>query len=136
MADAFTRKKRSEIMGKIRGSNTLMEQTFRKALWSHGIRYRKNSRNHFGKPDVVISKAKIVVFLDSCFWHGCPKHFIMPKSNLSYWKAKAQRNKKRDKEVMAYYKKAGWRCLRLWSHELKKADDVEKAIIKLTRTMK
>lgn len=130
MADLFTKKKRSEIMGRIRGTETGLEKSFRKALWAKGIRYRKNSRKHFGRPDIVISRLKTVIFLDSCFLHGCPKHFIMPKSNHTYWRKKIRRNRECDKEVGEYYRKLGWRNLRFWAHELKDEGNLRKVIKK------
>src|SRR3989344_28151 len=103
--DVFSKKKRSEIMSKIRSKDTKIEIIFREALWKSGFRYRKNSSKYFGKPDIVLPKYKTVIFIDSCFWHNCPKHGYLPKSNLRYWRKKIERNKERDKEVKKYYKK-------------------------------
>ena len=81
MADCFTKEKRSENMSKIRSKDTKIEILFRKALWQQGYRYLKNSTRYFGKPDLVLPKYKTVIFIDSCFWHGCKKHGTKPKTN-------------------------------------------------------
>lgn len=132
--DVFTKKKRSEIMSRIRSKDTKIEIIFRKALWREGFRYSKNSDKYFGKPDLVLPKYKTVIFLDSCFWHNCPKHGYLPKSNLKYWKKKIERNKQRDKEVNQYYKKEGWKVMRIWEHEIQK--NPEKSIGKIVKFLK
>ena len=127
--DVFSKKKRSEIMSKIRSKDTKIEILFRKALWKSGFRYRKNSSKYFGKPDIVLPKYKTVIFIDSCFWHNCPKHGYLPKSNLRYWRKKIERNKERDKEVSKHYKKQNWKIFRIWEHDLfSKTDKIFKEI--------
>lgn len=84
-----------------------------------------------GKPDIVFRRKKIAVFIDSDFWHGHPKRFIMPKSNLDYWKPKIERNKARDIKVNAALKKNGWKVLRFWEYDVKKNfDKVMETILK------
>ena len=107
-------------MSAVKSKDTKMEIAFRKALWAKGFRYRKNSPKYFGKPDIVLKKYKTVIFLDSCFWHGCRWHGSMPVSNRQFWENKIARNKKRDKTVNHEYKKKGWVIMRIWEHELKK----------------
>ena len=107
-------------MGKIKSKDSKIEIDFRKQLWNAGFRYRKNAKNYFGKPDIVLKKYKTVIFIDSCFWHGCKRHCRMPSSNKKYWKQKIKSNKQRDKEVGKYYKKIGWKVIRIWEHGLKK----------------
>jgi DNA mismatch endonuclease (patch repair protein) len=119
MADIFSKKKRSEIMSKVRSKETKMEVEFRKKLWRAGFRYRKNASGQFGKPDVFLSRYKTVIFIDSCFWHGCKKHFKMPSTRIDFWERKIERNRQRDREVNKYYKKIGWKVLRIWEHDLK-----------------
>ncbi len=116
-------------MSKIRSTETGIEDKFRKGLWKRGLRYRKNVKNMIGKPDIYFSRKKVVVFLDSCFWHGCKLHFRMPKSNIEYWEEKIKRNKKRDAKVTKYYKDNGFAILRFWEHEIK--EDLDKAINKV-----
>ncbi|MCK9186847.1 very short patch repair endonuclease [Candidatus Gracilibacteria bacterium] len=119
MSDIVSKKKRSEIMSRIKNKDSKIEILFRKELWKNGFRYRKNSVKYFGKPDMVLSKQKTVIFIDSCFWHGCKKHCRIPSVRKKYWTEKIERNKKRDKEVSKYYKKQNWRIVRVWEHYLK-----------------
>ena len=118
MADRMTREQRSKTMGAIRAQSKL-ENLFSKALWRRGLRFRKNVRKLRGTPDIAIQKYRVVIFVDSCFWHGCPIHFKRPKSNQEFWDAKISRNKERDKEVDTYYIEKGWHVLRIWEHEIR-----------------
>src|SRR3989338_3971870 len=118
MTDIFTKKKRSDIMSKVRNKDSKIEILFRKKLWAKGLRYRTNSTKHFGKPDIVSAKNKLVVFIDSCFWHGCNKHGSIPQTRKKFWEKKIARNIERDKEVSRYYRNGDWRIYRIWEHEL------------------
>lgn len=109
-----------------RGKDTKLEQVVRKALWKDGYRYRKNNRRLLGTPDISFPKLKIVVFLDSCYWHGCPIHFKMPKTNTSFWSQKINRNIERDNEISSHYLEEGWTLLRFWEHEVK--NDLEMVV--------
>ena len=116
---ADTRRKltRSEIMSRIRGKDTKPEIALRKALWRKGLRgYRKNAKKVPGKPDVCWQGRKVAVFVDSCFWHGCPAHFRQPKTNAGFWRRKIARNKERDREVSERLRGEGWLVIRLWTH--------------------
>ena len=119
MADRMTKEQRSKTMGAIRAQSKL-ENLFSKALWRRGLRFRKNVRKLRGTPDIAIQKYKVVIFVDSCFWHGCPIHFKRPQSNQEFWDAKIARNRERDKEVDAHYIEMGWHVLRIWEHEIRK----------------
>lgn len=119
MADKFTKEKRSEIMSRIRSKDTKIEILLRKELWKLGFRYLKNSHKYFGTPDIVLPKYKTVIFVDSCFWHGCKKHGTTPKTRKSYWESKILRNKERDVNVSKLYKKEKWMIVRVWEHDLK-----------------
>ena len=118
MPDIVSKKKRSEIMSRIKSKDSRIEVLFRKSLWKKGFRYSKNSSKYFGKPDVVLLKHKTVIFIDSCFWYGCKKHCRIPSVRKKYWTAKIAKNKERDKEVSKYYKKQGWKIFRIWEHNL------------------
>ena len=118
MADKFSKQKRSEIMSKVRNKGSKIEVVLCKALWKEGFRYRKNSTKYFGKPDIVLLKYKTVIFVDSCFWHGCKKHGSMPQTRRDFWENKISRNKERDKEVSRFYKKEGWSIVRIWEHDI------------------
>lgn len=119
MADRMTKEQRSKTMGAIRAQSKL-ENLFSKALWRRGLRFRKNVRKLRGTPDIAIQKYKVVIFVDSCFWHGCPVHFKRPKSNQEFWDAKIARNRERDKEVDAHYIGKGWHIRRIWEHEIRR----------------
>lgn len=123
MVDSVSKEKRSEIMRHIKSENTIFEDAFRKTIWNKGLRYRKNVKSMMGKPDIFFPKNKIVIFLDSCFWHGCPYHCRMPKSNVEYWGKKIARNKERDKKVKKYYKDKGFTIIRFWEHKINKEFD-------------
>lgn len=114
-----THTNRSNNMRAIRGKDTKMEIRVRRALWQKGYRFRKNDRTLYGSPDISIKKYKLVVFLDSCFWHGCPVHFKLPKINSDFWEQKIRRNTERDAEVTRHYVEEGWTILRFWEHEVK-----------------
>lgn len=97
MTDKVSPKKRSEIMRKIKSKNTKLENKIASDLLKKGFRFRRNVASLEGKPVIVIKKYKIVIFIDSCFWHGCPRHYRMPSFNKTYWEKKIKRNKERDK---------------------------------------
>lgn len=83
----------------------------------------------FGNPDILISEKKLVIFLDGCFWHGCPKHFKAPQSNQKFWSDKIKRNRKNDRKNIALLKKMGFRVLRIWECDLK--NNSEKVLLKV-----
>jgi DNA mismatch endonuclease, patch repair protein len=123
---------RSRTMRAVKGKNTTLEMKFRQALWSAGVRgWRLHINSLPGKPDLVFSAARVVVFIDSCFWHGCPAHLRMPSSNLNYWEAKIARNRKRDKVVTKELKTQGWTVLRFWEHNIR--ENLEKCVFKVNR---
>ena len=74
-----------------------------------------------GRPDFAFPKAKVAVFTDGCFWHGCPRCYTRPKSNRKFWDAKVARNRERDREVSRGLRRKGWRVIRIWEHALKGA---------------
>lgn len=117
--DTVTPSTRSRIMRQVKSKETKLETHFRSLLWRHGLRYRKNNSKLYGKPDLSFKAKKLVVFIDSCFWHGCALHLRMPASNLSYWQSKIDRNVKRDQEVNKHYLAKGWFIVRVWEHDLK-----------------
>jgi len=115
MPDTLTPQQRSYCMSKIKSKNTSLELRLKKSL--HNFEYQPKI---FGNPDFIYFKKKIVLFIDGCFWHMCPKHFIKPKTNKSYWMPKLKRNVVRDKEIRIAYKIAGWKVISVWEHELNK----------------
>ncbi len=111
---------RSEIMRSVASKNTQPELALRKALWRAGVRgWRVNLKTLDGKPDIVFGRAKVAVFVDGCFWHGCPDCYRAPKGNAEYWQAKVARNRLRDALVTARLRANRWRVLRFWEHELR-----------------
>lgn len=128
MADNLTKEQRRKNMQAIR-SQSQLENIVSKALWHKGFRFRKNTKDLYGKPDISIKKYKVVIFIDSCFWHGCPLHGNRPKSHQEYWDKKLARNKERDLEVTQFYEDKGWNILRIWEHEVK--DNFELTIEKI-----
>lgn len=118
MTDKITPEQRSKVMQSIRAQSKL-ENQISKALWKKGLRFRKNVRNLYGTPDISIKKYKLVIFIDSCFWHSCPLHGKMPKSNQEFWQKKLQRNVEHDKEVTSYYLDKVWNIMRIWEHDIR-----------------
>lgn len=85
----------------------------------HGIVGWRRNRPLPGKPDFVFPKQRVVVFVDGCFWHKCPRCFRKPATNAEFWETKINRNVARDREVNRELKKRHWRVLRFWEHDLK-----------------
>jgi DNA mismatch endonuclease, patch repair protein len=135
MADIFTKEKRSEIMSRIRGHGNLdTEIATIKIFREFKIVGWRRKLSLFGKPDFVFPQKRIAIFVDGCFWHGCPKHQKSPKSNRYFWKKKLFTNKERDNLVNLVLRKKGWRVLRIWEHELKNKFKISKKIKKLLET--
>jgi DNA mismatch endonuclease, patch repair protein len=120
MADVFTKAKRSEVMSRIRGAGNKKTELALIAVFrrNHITGWSRNQKL-FGKPDFVFRSQRLAVFVDGCFWHGCPKHGTMPANNSVFWKEKLEANKLRDREVTRTLQKHGWKVMRIWEHELK-----------------
>jgi len=122
MTDIFSKEKRSEIMSHIKSVGLKPEQKLY-AIVRNAIGYRWriefNNSNIKGKPDIVIPSLFLIIFADGCFFHGCPLHGHLPKSNRQYWKAKLEMNRKRDKNNNKYLRRQGYGVWRIWEHELK-----------------
>lgn len=103
-----------------RGRDTGPELAVRKILHAHGLRYRVDlapGRDKRRRADIVFTRQKVAVFIDGCFWHGCPEHATIPKTHADYWVPKLERNKQRDAETNAELEAGGWVVLRFWEHE-------------------
>ena len=121
MSDVFTKAKRSEVMSRIRGrGNKDTELALAQLLRRHGITGWRRQYAMFGKPDFVFLKERVALFVDGCFWHGCPKHSNVPVNNRIFWKTKLTNNVLRDKDVSRKLRERGWRVVRIWEHELSK----------------
>lgn len=119
MADVFSQEKRSHVMSCIRsGGNKETELRLIKIFKAASIKGWRRKQPLLGKPDFVFRKERVVVFVDGCFWHACPRCYHRPGSNQTYWDAKALRNQTRDRVVSNALRKMGWRVLRIWDHEL------------------
>jgi DNA mismatch endonuclease (patch repair protein) len=108
---------RSELMSKVRGKHSSAERALRSALHARGLRFRLHRRIETISIDIVFPGAQVAVFVDGCFWHGCPEHATFPKTNQSYWLPKLAENKERDCRQSARLRAAGWTVFRVWEHE-------------------
>jgi DNA mismatch endonuclease (patch repair protein) len=118
--DRHTPQQRSKNMAAIKSTATKDEVRLGKALWQEGLRYRKNNKTIFGKPDFTFKKYKLAVFVDSEFFHGKDwETRKKPVNNAEFWLKKINRNIERDKEVNAYLIENGWTVIRFWSKEVK-----------------
>jgi DNA mismatch endonuclease (patch repair protein) len=106
-------------MSRIRGrGNKATEIALARLLRQYRITGWRRHLPIFGKPDFTFRRKRVVVFVDGCFWHGCPKHSNTPSSNRAFWSRKLSANKTRDRLVTSTLKKNGWRVLRIWEHDL------------------
>lgn len=124
MPDVLTPEQRKKNMQHIRSKDTAIELKLRKALWERGYRYRKNYKDLPGKPDIVLTKYKIVIFCDGEFFHGKDWEVLKPKlensNNGEFWIKKISRNIERDNEVDKELLFLGWTVIRFWGDEIKK----------------
>lgn len=100
--------------------DTKPELALRRAVHGLGLRYRVDAKpltQLRRRADMVFSRAKVAVFLDGCFWHGCPEHHTVAKANAQFWADKVSGNRARDRDTDARLAEAGWACVRVWEHE-------------------
>jgi DNA mismatch endonuclease (patch repair protein) len=131
--DSLSPERRSEVMRAVRRKNTSVELRLRRTLWHRGLRYRLQGRIGRSRPDLIFPGPRVAVFVDGCFWHGCPTHYRLPVGNRDFWKAKIVRNTQRDLRTTRSLEAAGWHVLRFWECEVKAdvdglADRVERAV--------
>ena len=115
--DDRSREQRSKTMAAVKSQNTKLEREFLDDLPVKGIERHPN--DILGTPDLAHRRRKVALFIDSCFWHGCPAHCRMPSSNRPYWTQKIYRNRKRDLRVNKELRASGWMVIRIWEHSLK-----------------
>lgn len=120
-------------MSRNSGKNTAPEMRLRKSLWKLGLRYRLHSKLP-GKPDLVFVSAKLAIFIDGCFWHGCSVHKNIPATNTDFWQSKIDKNRERDQRVNTELAELGWNVLRFWEHEIK--HDLESCLARITTFLK
>jgi DNA mismatch endonuclease, patch repair protein len=149
MPDVFTKKKRSEVMARIRSrGNKATELRMIEILRAHGITgWRRQQRLRISTQapmekrsaagvsvDFVFRNARVAVFVDGCFWHACPVHGTQPRGNRAFWREKLVRNAERDRRVTRGLRRAGWRVLRVWEHELARRHEA-RLVRRLTRVL-
>jgi len=119
MADIWSKQKRSEVMSLIRSrGNKATELRLIEIFREYGITGWRRNQPLLGKPDFTFRRERVVVFVDGCFWHGCPKCYKRPKSNRKFWDTKISNNRKRGRLVNRELRGAGWRVVRVWQHQL------------------
>lgn len=128
MSDVLNATQRSYCMSRIRGHDTGPELILRKALWRRGIRYRLRYKL-VGNPDITFVSGRLAVFVDGCFWHGCQKHSVWPKTNAEFWRSKIEKNMERDRTVSKKLGDLGWQVVRVWEHSI--TEDVDLVVDEL-----
>ncbi len=121
MTDVFTKSKRSLVMSRIRGrGNRDTELRLIALMRAHAITGWRRGSALPGRPDFVFPRVRLAVFVDGCFWHGCPLHATWPKQNAAFWRAKILGNRRRDRAVDRKLSQRGWGIVRIWEHALTK----------------
>lgn len=121
-------------MSTTRQRDTPVELALRRALFQLGLRFRVNvsiSGITRGRPDIVFPRQRVAIFVDGCFWHGCPDHGTLPNANGDWWQAKLARNIERDRRHEKELAEAGWRVFRVWEH-----GDVAKASVTIAKAVR
>ncbi len=128
--DVHSPEQRSFNMSRIRSRNTRPEIIVRKWLWANGYRYRLHRKDLPGKPDIVLSKYRTVIFVHGCFWHrhGC-RYTTVPSSRKEFWEKKFESNIQRDITNRKNLEKAGWNVLILWECEIKNSEKFKEIIL-------
>ena len=131
-----TSEQRSELMRKIRSNNTKPELLLRRKLWGQGFRFSRKTSKLPGKPDIVLEKPRIAIFIDGEFWHGYKWREKKKKirANRRYWVPKIERNILRDRQNTQKLRKSGWKVIRFWEHQI--AKDLPKCIKKIKELKK
>jgi len=135
LSDVFTPEKRSQIMARISGKNTKPEIAVRKLVHSLGFRFRIHDSKLPGKPDIVLSRHRKIIFVNGCFWHGhsgCSRSKI-PHTNPIFWKDKISKNIIRDERIRRKLRREGWRTMTVWQCEM---GDTEKLTQRIARYLK
>lgn len=130
MADTISTEKRSYVMSLVKGKNTRPEMLVRRMVHAAGFRYRLHDAKLPGKPDLVFSRKRKVIFVHGCFWHrheGCALNRI-PKSNQDFWLPKLEGNKTRDEINIRKLHAAGWETLVVWECELRQLNTLERRL--------
>ena len=135
MPDILSKRKRSALMALIRGrGNKATELRLIAIFRAHGIAGWRRGSTLPGRPDFVFPTLNLAVFVDGCFWHGCPVHGTQPRQNATFWREKIARNRSRDRRVTRELRARGWRVLRIWEHALKRRSE-RRLIARLARAL-
>jgi DNA mismatch endonuclease (patch repair protein) len=135
MSDFLTKKERSKRMSLIRSrGNKKTEVALARFLRRNGIKGWRRNQRLFGKPDFTFARARLVIFVDGCFWHACPSHSRHAAKSGIYWQEKLTANQGRDRIVTRVWQNAGWRVLRIWEHELSRKNEL-KLLNKINRAL-
>lgn len=133
MSDIWSKQKRSEVMSLIRSrGNKATELRLIGVFREYGITGWRRNQPLLGKPDFTFRRERVVVFVDGCFWHGCPKCYKRPGSNQEFWDTKIANNRKHDRLVGRELRRLGWHVLRIWQHQL---DKPARAVGRLARAL-
>lgn len=111
-------------MSSIRSKDTRPEIAVRRILWARGLRYRIHSKTVPGTPDISNIRKRLVVFVDGCFWHGCPFCYRAPRTNAAFWQEKVRKNRARREVVRKELEAQGFRIVEIWEHEVDDPDTV------------
>ena len=132
MADIWSKQKRSEVMSLIRSrGNKATELRLIEIFREFYITGWRRNQPLFGKPDFTFRRERVVVFVDGCFWHGCPKCYKRPSSNQAFWDTKIGNNRKRDRRVSRELRREGWKVVRIWQHQLNKSAVIANRVIRV-----
>ncbi|WP_085598392.1 MULTISPECIES: very short patch repair endonuclease [unclassified Pseudomonas] len=128
---------RSRMMAGIKGKDTRPELVVRRFLHAHGYRFRLHRRDLPGKPDIILPRLKVCIFVHGCFWHrhaGC-RYAVLPKTRVDFWIEKLESNVDRDRKVLQELDRAGWRVFTVWECELKTPEVALPALLKCLREL-
>ncbi|WP_124336434.1 very short patch repair endonuclease [Pseudomonas chlororaphis] len=128
---------RSRMMAGIKGKDTRPELVVRRFLHAHGYRFRLHRRDLPGKPDIILPRLKVCIFVHGCFWHrhaGC-RYAVLPKTRVDFWTEKLESNVDRDRKALQELDRAGWRVFTVWECELKTPEAALPALLKCLRAL-
>jgi len=136
VVDTFSRRERSWIMGRVLGrGNASTEQVLVALLREAGLTGWRRHPPLLGNPDFAFPSSRLVVFVDGCFWHSCPRHLRLPAANRAYWVRKIDRNRRRDRRTTRELRGRGWRVIRVWEHALRSVSGKGRVVARIRRAV-